>query len=191
MKSTPWGPSQSAYTLELGVTWVSTAGHGGLMVAAGVAEAKLSIKARACATMLHCGYFCFEEDCDWAVAFYDVPQWSRLMAAKDAREWIPYLGQSVYGLSPAEIQQRFDERAAWARQTDAQTRDRLRLEVLYWNPEYFDLGGCEREGEQGAFGLSCVKRDKMHKDMCDPCRRTQQAVNAARLLEDLQKAVLA
>jgi len=189
MLDSPWGKVQQSYQLELGVSWVSTAGHGGLMCSRAVGESKLSPRARLCVSSRFGGYFCFEEDCDYAVALFDVPVWAHLMAARDAADWKKYLGQSAFGLPAAEIQKRYDEKIAHAQESDDQTRKRLRFDVLYWNPEYFGLGGCQRESGPGTFGLSCVKRDVKPAEMCEPCLKTQQAVNAARLLEDFREKV--
>lgn len=182
MKSSPWGAVQQSYQIEPGVSWVSTASHGGLMVARAVGEKMLSMQARICA-FTHGDYFCFEEDCDYAIAFYDVPTWAHIMAAKDAAEWKPLVGQMGYGMTAAEIQKRYDETIAWAHETDDQTRERYRLVVMRYNPEYFGLGGCERRLVGNTFGLSCVQRDVVPAEMCEPCKRTHAEIERVKASE--------
>ena len=83
MISTPWGTSQQVETIARGIHWVSTAGHGGLMVSAGVAEKVLSQQAIKVAHPGRCGgYVCFEEDCSYAVAFFEHPEWKRHLDKK-------------------------------------------------------------------------------------------------------------
>jgi len=74
----PWGPAQSAYPIERGVTWVSCAGHGGLGIAEGVARKKLSPAARAQGDARG-GYYWYEEDVAYTIPFYEQPEWSTKM----------------------------------------------------------------------------------------------------------------
>lgn len=76
---TPWGPAQTGYKLANGVWWFSTAGHGGLMVSRAMAQAKLSGAARKMGEVWS-GAFWYEEDVQYAVAFYEVPEWMHSMA---------------------------------------------------------------------------------------------------------------
>lgn len=71
-RSTPWGAAQHVETLFRGCAAVSTAGHGGLMVAPATAAKLLSRAARKEA-LIHAGYLCFEQDCAVTVAVYDSP----------------------------------------------------------------------------------------------------------------------
>ena len=76
---TPWGQAQEVYRIDKGVTWYSTPSHGGLGVARGVAKKYLSPQARDLA-MKWGGTLWYEEDCDWAIPFYEVPKWEDVMA---------------------------------------------------------------------------------------------------------------
>ena len=73
---TIWGTVQRQRKLAEGVYVVHTAGHGGIIVSASVADRYLSARAKAVGE-LSGGWYHFEEDCDWAVfakenpAFFD------------------------------------------------------------------------------------------------------------------------
>lgn len=75
---TPWGPAQGAYNIAPGVRWFHTAGHGGLMVAKGVAQKVLSDAARKSADFW-AGNFWFEEDAQYAIAFLEHPEWGETL----------------------------------------------------------------------------------------------------------------
>jgi hypothetical protein len=74
VNSSPWDAVQTCDPLADGVYWVTTAGHGGLMVESAAALAHLSPAARRHA-MKWSGWFCFEEDCQCSIAFYERPDW--------------------------------------------------------------------------------------------------------------------
>lgn len=78
---TPWGPAQDAYNITRGVTWYSTAGHGGLMVARGVAQKMLSDAARKMGDFWG-GAFWYEEDVQWAIPFFEHPEWDAIFVRK-------------------------------------------------------------------------------------------------------------
>lgn len=78
---TPWGSAQTAYNIARGVTWYSTAGHGGLKVAKGIAQKMLSDAARKMGDFWGGAYW-YEEDVAWAIPCYEVPQWDALIARK-------------------------------------------------------------------------------------------------------------
>ena len=69
-KISPWGDVQTCDTLCPGVYLVSTASHGGTMVAKDIA-AMLSPAALKCGFKQD-GYICFEEDCQENVAFREL-----------------------------------------------------------------------------------------------------------------------
>lgn len=73
MRGTPWGTADFVDKIAHGIASVSTPGHGGVMVSKGVAEKRLSDKARENA-LIYGGYYCFEEDCDWAIAARELPE---------------------------------------------------------------------------------------------------------------------
>jgi hypothetical protein len=68
----PWGKVQDKRVHQRGVTWVSTPGHGGLMVSKGFAHKFLSEAARKRAILWNNAYYCFEEDCDCCIVFNEL-----------------------------------------------------------------------------------------------------------------------
>ena len=108
MKS-PWGSVQHAYLIAPGVTWVSTAGHGGLMVASSAAQKYLSPKARHLSEKWST-YYCFEEDAQWAIAFYENENWAEIMH-KVAKHGI-------------------DDKPT--------TKSYMEQQIRRWSPEYFE-----------------------------------------------------
>lgn len=70
----PWGEIQQEYKLAPGVKWVSTAGHGGLMVTDAVARKQLSAAAYRLGDAYQ-GWRCYEEDLQFAIPFYENPEW--------------------------------------------------------------------------------------------------------------------
>ncbi len=66
MSNSPWGRIQSSITLLRGIRNVSTEGHGGLMITKAFAEKHLSDSAKKRA-LRYSHYYCYEEDCDWAI----------------------------------------------------------------------------------------------------------------------------
>lgn len=73
--STPWGVAQEVKTVARGVHRVCTAGHGGLMVSAGVARETLSYAA-AVHSEAYGNFFCWEEDCAIAIPCFERFEWS-------------------------------------------------------------------------------------------------------------------
>lgn len=72
---TPWGLSQQKYKLAHGVIWVSTAGHGGLLVGRGVARTCLTERAQREGEPFG-PWLAYEEDCAYAIALYENPAWA-------------------------------------------------------------------------------------------------------------------
>ena len=103
-KNSPWGNVDHCETLAEGVFAVSTAGHGGFMVKAD--QHKLSSQA------IHYGgekfgkFLCFEEDCAWAIAAYELrklgvdvaPKVTDEIITKTIIRWFPEYAAEV-GLS--------------------------------------------------------------------------------------------
>lgn len=71
--NSPWGKADSVNTIARGIHWVSTPGHGGLMIATGVARKLLSEAARKQGTTFG-GYLAYEEDCQYAIAVYELKE---------------------------------------------------------------------------------------------------------------------
>ena len=69
-RSTPWGSAQESISISRGVSFVSTASHGGIMVTRAAADKLLSEHAKK-RGMHWSGYLCYEEDCDAAIVEYD------------------------------------------------------------------------------------------------------------------------
>lgn len=82
-RSTPWGMGRTSETFAEGFTSVSTPGHGGFMVSKQFATQHLSPECIAYGTK-HGDYICFEEDCDWAMPAWELPQfWPQIFAYMD------------------------------------------------------------------------------------------------------------
>ncbi len=72
----PWGPAQQVVTVQRGVRWFSTAGHGGLCV--GVATALKTLSPAALGQgFVDRGYVWFEEDEACARALKEHPEWEK------------------------------------------------------------------------------------------------------------------
>ena len=91
---TPWGPSQNSTTIAPGVYWVSTASHGGLLVAAQAASGFFDEGDRKGLTgpaimegHSFGAYLAYEEDCKYAIVFYERPDWYRTMLRKNLAGW--------------------------------------------------------------------------------------------------------
>jgi hypothetical protein len=99
MNNSPWGPVQQQDNFCPGVTRVSTAGHGGFAIAEGFAHKHLSEAARSRAGFKNSGYYWYEEDCDWAIPVYELPDlWPevfRWMPQGSAAEYEKYLIESL------------------------------------------------------------------------------------------------
>ena len=70
MSSSPWGQIDNVEKVILGVSWVSTSGHGGLRVAKSWAENNLTKQAISYAIDGY-GYYWFEEDELWALVAFE------------------------------------------------------------------------------------------------------------------------
>lgn len=75
---TPWGPSQHQQKITDGMYWVSTSGHGGLLIECRIAGKLLSPWAFSYGGR-YGQWLAYEEDCDYQVAFFELPQyWPKL-----------------------------------------------------------------------------------------------------------------
>ena len=72
--NTPWGTSQTVKQLDRGLSVVSTASHGGIMVAKGFAEKNLS-KAAIKQGHEYGEYYAYEEDCASAIVIWELPKY--------------------------------------------------------------------------------------------------------------------
>lgn len=67
----PWGAVQTQSTLATGIYNVTTAGHGGIMINASIAEKLLSKEAKERGE-IYGKYYCYEEDCAWAIPTWEI-----------------------------------------------------------------------------------------------------------------------
>jgi len=72
MKTSYWGKVQQEHKYTRGVTFVSTAGHGGIMVSLAYAQKHLSIAAQKEGAFFG-GYLCYEEDSLIDIIFLELP----------------------------------------------------------------------------------------------------------------------
>jgi hypothetical protein len=70
-RSSPWGKVDHITQIMRGFSFVSTPGHGGAMIAIGFANNHLSLSARNRGDKWG-GYLCYEEDCLYAIPFYEL-----------------------------------------------------------------------------------------------------------------------
>lgn len=150
--NTPWGKSDSRTKIQRGVSWVGTPSHGGLAVTNKAAKQFLSEKARSFGTdhayVEEAPYYFFEEDCAYAIAFYEHPGWLRVMTAKDFDYWqsdAAVQNLLMNGASPesarATADKEYKRLAAELAKTDDEVRHEMGLIVLRWFPTYF--GGAQ------------------------------------------------
>ena len=71
MGSSPWGSIDHKEEIMPGCAWVGTPGHGGLRVSQGLAEHRMTPEGLK-ASIHQSGYYWFEEDCQWAIAAYEI-----------------------------------------------------------------------------------------------------------------------
>ena len=73
MAYSPWGKIQHKQIHQRGVTQVTTASHGGILVSKGFATKFLSEAARKRAIFWNNSYYCFEEDCAVDMVYNELP----------------------------------------------------------------------------------------------------------------------
>ena len=132
---TPWGKSQTDECLGVGLHWVTTASHGGLMITKARAEKQLSPNARQFAGR-YGSYLCFEEDCAYAIAFYEQPLWKRELDMRALADWNRQNHYPDSYMDKAK-KQAIPRLQAEIAKTDTQIRDEMREIVESWYPEYF------------------------------------------------------
>src|SRR3990172_3107673 len=97
--NTLWGTAQSKTEVAPHVWWVSTAGHGGVMIARATAERELTPQAVA-RGVAYGGYLCYEEDCLYAIIALEKPAW--------------FMGKPFIPSTVEDIQQTaFENLSAW------------------------------------------------------------------------------
>ena len=141
-KSSPWGEVQSCETLCPGVFLVSTASHGGTMVANEVA-AVLSPAAKKCG-FKDKGYICYEEDAQESVVLrelLDKKLWNIPDRIKDKGQFEEKLNQSIRQYNPEYWR---------ARQSGREAAEAARSLQSHEAPAYLFF----RRGGGGPSGLS-------------------------------------
>lgn len=170
MSHSPWGHIQDSTQIEPGVRWVSTASHGGLMVTKDAAARLLSPRAiESVHSTESASYVCFEEDCEYAIAFFEHPEWERFLDQDMLAEWkrTPAIFEKGHAENIAALERQ-------VARTDYEIREEMRAIVQRWNPEYFGLpnkcGGCDAElpAEKGYGFVLC--------DICEAARRPSKQV---------------
>jgi len=69
--NSPWGVVQHVSKTNFrGISFIDTAGHGGMRVSKGVAEYHVPKKILAKEAIFYGNYYYFEEDCTWAIPCY-------------------------------------------------------------------------------------------------------------------------
>lgn len=105
--NTPWGKSQTIDKVAPGITFVSTAGHGGFKVSAD--------KLRKMHPALRTEDGWFEEDCEWAKVAFAFPehfQENYADAVQSMKDWYPSIYEEVTGevLQPGESRKKDEQR---------------------------------------------------------------------------------
>ena len=78
--SSPWGFVQYVEKIAPGCRFVGTSSHGGMMLTEKFAKKHLTLAALR-RGMRHGNYYCYEEDCAWAIPAYELSQyWDRIFA---------------------------------------------------------------------------------------------------------------
>lgn len=108
LKFSPWGEVQTCEEIYPSIYDVTTAGHGGIMVAKDMAQQVLSREAIQCGFAEN-GYVCFEEDTQWAVVereLLDKKLWQIPDKIRDKAKYEEYLNDSLKTYNPDYWQSR-------------------------------------------------------------------------------------
>lgn len=101
---TPWGMAQNVERYARGLNQVSTASHGGFMVGKGFANKWMSTEAIA-QGMKYGNYLCYEEDCQWAIVAYELPQfWSAMYPKTENSLILHHIRKSLEQWNPKYLQ---------------------------------------------------------------------------------------
>lgn len=126
---TIWGRAQFMTEIMRGVRWFSTAGHGGLAVADGVARKFLSPAAYKLGDRAN-GYVWYEEDSAFSIPFYEQPEWAASIARANGspvrskeywedvvRRWYPEYFRMVADNEPLPTKIRAGEKVKFVKNT--------------------------------------------------------------------------
>lgn len=161
----PWDDIQQKKKLHEGVYWVSTAGHGGLMVHCDVAESALTAEARnagmLCTYSQHMWY-AYEEDCKWAIPFYERPEWLRESQRQNLASWQKIVDdprscyyQSMRDEAPAHVAA-ITAKLAMS-DADLIADQRLLRTISMWDAEYLLARGIKPDAE--GYAEFCKSRE--------------------------------
>jgi hypothetical protein len=133
---TPWGTADEILRITRGVSWVNTPSHGGLMVANGTAQKSLTPKAIEYSEKFG-NYIAYEEDCAYAIPFFQNPQWKRLLDEINLAAWerLEY-GTDAYMLKAKNSA--IPKLHAELAKTDEQIREEMREQIMRWYPKFFE-----------------------------------------------------
>ena len=125
-----WGEVQSCTVIANGIYSVSTAGHGGIMVKAELADRILSIEALK-AGQKEDGYYCYEEDCDQNIPLREL--YDKGILTKDNK----YFTRSVVKSEDGEYKQLTSLTDTEKERFFKEWNDTLNESLAYWNKEYW------------------------------------------------------
>jgi hypothetical protein len=134
---TPWGKSDSTEKIVRGVSWVSTPSHGGLAVSIHSASFLLSKAACDHASDPKKSYLFFEEDCNYAIAFYEHPEWKRALDQHSHDYWKGEKNAPC-PLSTINIDKEIDKLAVQVAKSDEEIKGDMLAIVTRWEPEYLE-----------------------------------------------------
>ena len=163
----PWDSIQQRERLGDGVYWVSTAGHGGLMVHSEVAEISLTAEARNEGML--CNYsgvqwFAYEEDCKYAIPLFECPKWLRVSREQDMKDWQRIIDQPA-GNYPDMVNQapaRVEALKAKLKLSDPElVKDAALLHTIsMWDAQYLINRGIKPDPDGYAKFLDSQDRDR-------------------------------
>jgi len=95
MDYSPWGAIQHSEEITPGVRFVSTSRHGGIMITKNFAEKHLTPACRKHG-LVYGDYYCYEEDCLWAIPAYELPQyWRKIFSYMKVENPEQYLYRTI------------------------------------------------------------------------------------------------
>jgi hypothetical protein len=163
----PWDNIQTRERLADGVYWVSTPGHGGLMVHSEVAEVSLTAEARNEGML--CNYsgvfwYAYEEDCKYAIPFFECPQWLRASREQDLKDWQRIIERPA-GNYPEMVDQAPRRVAALKAKLELSDQElvadaRLLHTISMWDAQYLINSGIEPDPDGYAKFLDSQDRDR-------------------------------
>ena len=127
---TPWGASQYVARYAVGFVSVGTSGHGGIMVTKKFADDHLSEEAKK-RGIENSNYYCYEEDCDWAIPVFELPQyWGKVFEGMPISNPREHLLKTLSYWNADYLEERGiePEPEAYARYLERKREDQMRQE---------------------------------------------------------------